>query len=129
MRPVLPPLDLLTHTHTHTLPPLHTHTHTPYPHTHTHTHTPHTHHTHPPPPPHTHAHWQSSLSELMEKLNSSSPHFIRCIKPNSTKLPNSFNTDYVIRQLRCVGVMETTRIRQSGYPVRFEYGEFLTRYM
>ena len=65
----------------------------------------------------------------MEKLNSSSPHFMRCIKPNSTKLPNSFNTDYVTRQLRCVGVMETTRIRQSGYPVRFEYGEFLTRYM
>ncbi len=64
----------------------------------------------------------------MEKLNSSSPHFIRCIKPNTTKQPNSFATDYVARQLRYVGVMETTRIRQCGYPVRLTYEDFLTRY-
>ena len=70
---------------------------------------------------------QNSLMELMCKMKKSSPHFVRCIKPNTAKLPDKFTPEYVIAQLRYTGVMETTRIRQEGYPMRLTAQEFLER--
>ena len=72
---------------------------------------------------------QNSLAELMEKVNSSKPHFIRCIKPNGDKAPNSFTSVYVERQLRYTGVMETARIRQLGFPTRLTFSGFCRRYV
>ena len=60
-------------------------------------------------------------------MKKSSPHFVRCIKPNTAKLPDKFTPEYVIAQLRYTGVMETTRIRRQGYPMRLTPDEFLER--
>ena len=60
-------------------------------------------------------------------MNSACPHFVRCIKPNTAKLPDKFTPEYVIAQLRYTGIMETTRIRQLGYPLRLQPEEFLQR--
>ncbi|XP_033637376.1 unconventional myosin-XVI-like isoform X1 [Asterias rubens] len=73
-------------------------------------------------------HFKNSLAELINKMMHSSPHFIRCIKPNTAKLPDKFTPEYVIAQLRYTGVMETTRIRQSGFPLRLTPEEFIKRY-
>jgi myosin-5 len=44
-----------------------------------------------------------------------SPHFIRCIKPNSKLVPHAFDHSIVLQQLRCCGVLEVVRIsRQAG---------------
>ena len=43
---------------------------------------------------------QESLSELLETLDKSQPHFIRCVKPNVTKRPSHFDDDFVLLQLR-----------------------------
>ena len=44
--------------------------------------------------------FRSSLNELMNSLRNTTPHFIRCIKPNQQK-QTKFDSSYVLPQLRC----------------------------
>ncbi|EDQ89203.1 uncharacterized protein MONBRDRAFT_8191 [Monosiga brevicollis MX1] len=72
--------------------------------------------------------FRQSLTVLMAKIKSCSPHFIRCLKPNDVKKPDLFLVNQVLRQLRYTGVMETTKIRQHGFPHRFLFDEFAKKY-
>ncbi|KAL5014917.1 hypothetical protein ScPMuIL_009187 [Solemya velum] len=72
--------------------------------------------------------FRNSLSQLMVKISSAEPHFIRCIKPNGSKTANSFDPKLVLNQLHSTGVIETTRIRRLGYSTRLSFQEFLERY-
>uniref|UniRef100_A0A8C5LRG7 Myosin-IIIb-like n=1 Tax=Leptobrachium leishanense TaxID=445787 RepID=A0A8C5LRG7_9ANUR len=74
------------------------------------------------------AQFRQSLSVLMEKMYSSSPHFIRCLKPNFEKKPLVFETDMVLNQLRYNGLMETVRIRRDGFSWRPSFHEFTNRF-
>ncbi|XP_013414025.1 unconventional myosin-XVI-like [Lingula anatina] len=73
-------------------------------------------------------HFKNSLADLMAKMNSASPHFIRCIKPNMDKTALVCVPEYVLAQLRYSGVMETVKLRQRGYAMRISCEDFLTRY-
>ncbi|XP_030837975.1 unconventional myosin-XVI isoform X3 [Strongylocentrotus purpuratus] len=73
-------------------------------------------------------HFKNSLAELMGKMKRSSPHFVRCVKPNTHKLPDKFTPEYVVAQLRYTGIMETSRIRKQGFPLRLTPEEFVERY-
>uniref|UniRef100_A0A671VN32 Myosin VC n=1 Tax=Sparus aurata TaxID=8175 RepID=A0A671VN32_SPAAU len=70
----------------------------------------------------------SSLSLLMETLNATTPHYVRCIKPNEEKLPFEYDSGRVVQQLRACGVLETIRISAQSYPSRWTYIEFYSRY-
>lgn len=72
--------------------------------------------------------FDESLQMLISVLNNCDPHFVRCVKPNTVKKPDVFEEEMVLLQLRYSGLMETVRIRQSGYPVRKRYRDFLSRY-
>ncbi|CAL8314601.1 unnamed protein product [Arctogadus glacialis] len=72
--------------------------------------------------------FQTSLLELVEKMERCDPLFVRCIKPNNLKEPGVFETELVSTQLRYSGVLETIRIRKEGYPVRLPFAIFLFRY-
>ncbi|XP_041459898.1 unconventional myosin-Va-like isoform X4 [Lytechinus variegatus] len=72
--------------------------------------------------------FRDSLTYLMMKLNSTTPHYVRCIKPNDYKLPFTFEPKRAVEQLRACGVLETIRISAAGYPSRWSYSEFFTRY-
>ncbi|XP_075221620.1 unconventional myosin-IXa-like isoform X2 [Lycorma delicatula] len=74
------------------------------------------------------AQFQQSLHSLMDTLNQANPFFIRCIKSNGQKIPNTFDDETVQRQLRYTGMLETVRIRQAGYNVRLSYEEFIQLY-
>lgn len=74
------------------------------------------------------AQFQTSLNQLMETLNQANPFFVRCIKSNIEKIPNCFDDAMILRQLRYTGMLETVRIRQSGYSVRLTFEEFIQRY-
>ncbi|XP_052251496.1 unconventional myosin-X-like isoform X2 [Dreissena polymorpha] len=74
------------------------------------------------------AHFKNSLQLLVTKLKNSQPQFIRCIKPNSEKLPNTFDSKLVLDQLSSTGVLEMTKIRRLGYPTRLPFHVFLQRY-
>lgn len=72
--------------------------------------------------------FKSSLIELMNTINSTDPHYIRCIKPNESKEAWKFEGPMVLSQLRACGVLETVRISCAGYPTRWTYEEFAYRY-
>ncbi|TPP63010.1 Myosin-XV [Fasciola gigantica] len=72
--------------------------------------------------------FNSSLQELLNKMKRNRPHFVRCIKPNMSKAPMTFEDSIVLDQLRYTGVLEATRIRKSGFPVRPSYQDFVDRY-
>ncbi|XP_044752121.1 myosin-VIIa-like [Coccinella septempunctata] len=72
--------------------------------------------------------FRSSLDILMKTLNSCHPFFVRCIKPNEQKQPKIFDRALCCRQLRYSGMMETAKIRQAGYPIRYTYKEFVDRF-
>ncbi len=71
---------------------------------------------------------QGQLNKLMQRLGSTEPHFIRCIKPNTHQLPNVVDQELVLQQLRCCGVLEVVRIARSGYPTRHSHDQFATRW-
>lgn len=80
----------------------------------------------------------------METLNATTPHYVRCIKPNEEKLPfewvipldmkqfifipflfhvsdacvHRYDSKRVVQQLRACGVLETVRISAQSYPSR-----------
>ncbi|XP_045923815.1 unconventional myosin-Vb [Micropterus dolomieu] len=72
--------------------------------------------------------FRSSLTLLMETLNATTPHYVRCIKPNDDKEPFSFDSKRAVQQLRACGVLETIRISAAGYPSRWTYPDFFSRY-
>ncbi|CAL1536312.1 unnamed protein product [Lymnaea stagnalis] len=69
-----------------------------------------------------------SLMDLLNKMVSGTPHFVRCLKPNDMKEPGHFNSERITTQLTYTGVLETTRIRRQGYSHRIVFSEFLRRY-
>uniref|UniRef100_A0A7N9B243 Methyl-CpG binding domain protein 3b n=1 Tax=Mastacembelus armatus TaxID=205130 RepID=A0A7N9B243_9TELE len=72
--------------------------------------------------------FRQSLQLLMDTLNSTTPHYVRCIKPNDLKQPFMFDPRRTVQQLRACGVLETIRISAAGYPSRWTYEEFFSRY-
>ncbi|XP_052586163.1 LOW QUALITY PROTEIN: unconventional myosin-Vc [Peromyscus californicus insignis] len=72
--------------------------------------------------------FRSSLYLLMETLNATTPHYVRCIKPNDGKLPFEFDSKRIVQQLRACGVLETIHISAQSYPSRWTYLEFYSRY-
>uniref|UniRef100_A0A8B9H9K7 Myosin VC n=1 Tax=Astyanax mexicanus TaxID=7994 RepID=A0A8B9H9K7_ASTMX len=72
--------------------------------------------------------FRSSLYLLMETLNATTPHYVRCIKPNEEKLPFEYDSKRVVQQLRACGVLETVHISAQSYPSRWTYIEFYSRY-
>ncbi|XP_023565487.1 unconventional myosin-VIIb [Octodon degus] len=72
--------------------------------------------------------FKQSLEKLMKILTRCQPYFVRCIKPNEYKKPLLFDRALCLRQLRYSGMMETVRIRKSGFPVRYMFEEFARRF-
>lgn len=72
--------------------------------------------------------FKNSLHSLMSNLSTSNPFFVRCIKPNNNKMPDQFEHSVVLNQLRYSGMLETVKIRRSGFPVRRTFKDFCSRY-
>jgi myosin-5 len=72
--------------------------------------------------------FKGSLIKLMETLRQTNPHYIRCIKPNQSKVPFEFEAHNVLGQLIACGVLETIKISRAGYPSKQTYEEFVNRY-
>ncbi|XP_066501626.1 unconventional myosin-Vb isoform X1 [Hoplias malabaricus] len=72
--------------------------------------------------------FRNSLHLLMETLNATTPHYVRCIKPNDSKEAFMFDSRRAVQQLRACGVLETIRISAAGYPSRWTYSDFYNRY-
>lgn len=65
--------------------------------------------------------FKRQLRELMTIVRSTTPHYIRCIKPNAAQVPKAFERPGIVAQLRCGGVLEAVRVARLGFPVRFAH--------
>ncbi|EFP91721.2 Myosin type-2 heavy chain 1 [Puccinia graminis f. sp. tritici] len=72
--------------------------------------------------------FKQSLIALMETIDSTNAHYIRCIKPNEAKMAWEFDPPMVLGQLRACGVLETIKISAAGYPTRWTFVDFAERY-
>ncbi|KAK9282815.1 hypothetical protein L1049_011037 [Liquidambar formosana] len=72
--------------------------------------------------------FKQQLQALMDTLNTTEPHYIRCVKPNAVLKPGIFENFNVLNQLRCGGVLEAIRISCAGYPTKRTFDEFLDRF-
>merc|ERR1711935_937221 len=68
------------------------------------------------------------LGELMSILHATEPHFIRCIVPNTHKQPLMVETELIMHQLTCNGVLEGIRVCMLGFPNRILYCDYKSRY-
>ncbi|KAJ7308872.1 hypothetical protein JRQ81_008146 [Phrynocephalus forsythii] len=72
--------------------------------------------------------FKGSLEQLMGILYTTTPHYIRCIKPNTDCRAAVFQKDEVLRQLEACGIVEAVNISSAGFPIRMSFGSFLERY-
>ncbi|CAI9260809.1 unnamed protein product [Lactuca saligna] len=72
--------------------------------------------------------FKSQLTQLLETLSHTEPHYIRCVKPNNLLKPSIFENQNILQQLRCGGVMEAIRISMAGFPTRKPFKEFISRF-
>lgn len=72
--------------------------------------------------------FKTQLNDLIATLNTTFPHFVRCMKSNDLKSGNVFNSSRMQDQLRYAGLVEVCRIRKLGFPVRRPFIEFYKRY-
>lgn len=72
--------------------------------------------------------FRNQLDSLVNTLRSTKPFYIKCIKPNSEKKANMFDSNLVVTQLRYSGILEIVRIRREGYPTRITYFDFYVEF-
>merc|ERR1711981_1413153 len=75
------------------------------------------------------SYFRAQLDALLTTLNSTDPHFIRCIIPNNHKTPGLLDSALVMHQLTCNGVLEGIRICRRGFPNRTIYYDFRYRFI
>jgi hypothetical protein len=68
------------------------------------------------------------LESLLGMLTTTKPHYIKCIKPNTMKVPNCFQGATCFSQLQALGIFEAVAIRKRGFPCRSTHAEFLRTY-
>uniref|UniRef100_A0A287D561 Myosin IXB n=1 Tax=Ictidomys tridecemlineatus TaxID=43179 RepID=A0A287D561_ICTTR len=79
-------------------------------------------------PPSISAQFQASLNKLLEALGKAEPFFIRCIRSNAEKKELCFDDELVLQQLRYTGMLETVRIRRSGYSAKYTFQDFTEQF-
>lgn len=79
-------------------------------------------------PPSISAQFQASLNKLLETLGKAEPFFIRCIRSNAEKKELCFDDELVLQQLRYTGMLETVRIRRSGYSAKYTFQDFTKQF-
>ncbi|XP_045381517.1 unconventional myosin-XIX isoform X2 [Lemur catta] len=72
--------------------------------------------------------FKASLEQLLQVLHSTTPHYIRCIKPNSQGQAQTFLQEEVLSQLEACGLVETIHISAAGFPIRVSHQNFVERY-
>ena len=68
------------------------------------------------------------LDSLIAMIETTDPHYIRCLKPNDAAKPKLLTRKRLTEQLRYGGVLEAVRVARMGYPVRLDHAGFFKRY-
>merc|ERR1711937_39052 len=74
------------------------------------------------------SYFKGQLDDLMTTLYKTEPHFIRCVVPNTHKQPGGVESDLIMHQYQCNGVLAGIAICRKGFPNKMLYPEFKSRY-
>merc|ERR1719330_1059225 len=74
------------------------------------------------------SYFKGQLDDLMATLYKTEPHFIRCVVPNTHKIPGGVEPGLVMHQYQCNGVLAGIAICRKGFPNKMLYPEFKVRY-
>merc|ERR1711981_641506 len=74
------------------------------------------------------SYFKGQLDDLMTTLYKTEPHFIRCVVPNTHKIPGGVESGLVMHQYQCNGVLAGIAICRKGFPNKVPYPEFKARY-
>ncbi|KAG2382987.1 hypothetical protein C9374_004954 [Naegleria lovaniensis] len=69
-----------------------------------------------------------NIDDLMKSISERETHYIKCIKPNDSKSPKTFDSKTTIQQIRHHGLKEIILLRRSGYFFRTTFQDFFNRY-
>merc|ERR1712088_1136344 len=72
--------------------------------------------------------YKQQLDDLMKTLYATDPAFIRCVVPNTHKIPGGVDAGLVMHQYQCNGVLAGIAICRAGFPNKVVYPEFKERY-
>jgi len=72
--------------------------------------------------------YKGQLDDLMKTLYATDPSFIRCVVPNTHKIPGGVEPGLVMHQYQCNGVLAGIAICRKGFPNKVLYPEFKSRY-
>eukprot|EP00922_Rhytidocystis_sp_ex-Travisia-forbesii_P048916 GHVS01072828.1.p1 GENE.GHVS01072828.1~~GHVS01072828.1.p1 ORF type:complete len:827 (-),score=102.51 GHVS01072828.1:226-2706(-) len=72
--------------------------------------------------------FHNQLEALMTLINSTEPHFVRCIKPNESKKPLEWSSTKALIQLHALSILEALQLRQLGFSYRRPFHEFLFQF-
>ncbi|CEG42859.1 myosin-like protein [Plasmopara halstedii] len=72
--------------------------------------------------------FRNQLKVLLETINVTDCHYVRCLKPNDLAKANLLIAKRVCLQLKAGGVLEAVRVNRAGYPVRITHQQFIHRY-
>lgn len=72
--------------------------------------------------------FRSDMDNLAKALGECVRHYIRCLKPNEAKKKNFFVPWFSLLQIKYMGILDTIRVRQEGYPVIKTYFEYYMKY-
>jgi myosin-5 len=72
--------------------------------------------------------FSSQLLLLRRRIDGTHPHYIRCLKPNDQLQPDRFDRNIVVDQLRCGGILEAIRVSRAGFPHRYTFDHFVSRF-
>jgi myosin V len=74
------------------------------------------------------SHFREQVWDLRSKIDGTAPHYVRCIKPNSSLSPGSYDECLVAHQLRCGGVLQAVSVTRSGFTLHYTHDDFVKRY-
>jgi len=72
--------------------------------------------------------FRRQLISLVAVLETTTPWYVRCVKPNSTKSPGKYDVPLVNAQLMYSGMLDIVRIRKQGFPVHVPAEKFVEKY-
>jgi myosin heavy subunit len=79
-------------------------------------------------PPTSVSQFKSQVLALVDTLMSCTPHYIRCIRPNTTKQAKTYDLTLCTNQVKYLGLLENVKVRRAGFAYRQSYERFLHRF-